>query len=582
MKDDQQRGYRLLKGQLLATMIILPFAPFILCLFIGYYHFTVSLKDDTEAKMVRVVEDHRRLIEMFLDERRSDLEFIINSHTLEQLSRQQDLDRILETLRKKSRAFVDLGVFDSRGNHLAYAGPYRLAGRNYAREGWFRETRNRSFHISDIFLGFRRVPHFIIAVVRRTQTGEWLLRATIDTQFFTGLVERIRIGRTGEAYIVNQSGVLQTRRRSGGELMETDGQAALYLKPHQGTRTFVGDDDQGESQLYATAWLQDNHWLLVVRQEEKDAFASLHRATLAVSLISLIGGALIIISAYFMTNRIIARMERADRETDSLNRQLIVAGRLAELGEMSAGFAHEINNPLQIIRVEQTLCRTILEELDPPDGDDPQAQMAELEDSIDQIGIQVDRCGGITQSILRFARQENSEPAKVDLGGFIPQVVGLVSQKAGVEGIELRHSVAEDAPPVQADPGQLQQVLINLLNNAMDAVIQSHGHHGGLIEISAVPVPGEIEITVADNGCGIDRDDLDKLFTPFFTTKPVGRGTGLGLSVCFGIIDRLGGRISVESAKGAGTAFTLHLPLRSGHNNGPGIKVGSDKQGGSE
>jgi two-component system NtrC family sensor kinase len=210
-------------------------------------------------------------------------------------------------------------------------------------------------YISDIFLGHRRVPHFIIAVSKNENGRQWAIRATIDTQYFTRLVEMVRIGNTGEAYLLNSEGVLQAHQRSGTELM----QKPLDPVEHPGAlgdiHTYRARDATGERLLYATTWLKDKEWLLVIRQEKADAFRSLNAAVYGIVLISIIGLGAIIAVAFYVTGRIVQRMKAMDTEKESLNQQLIRAQRLAELGEMAAGFAHEINNPLQIIRREQDL-----------------------------------------------------------------------------------------------------------------------------------------------------------------------------------------------------------------------------------
>jgi two-component system NtrC family sensor kinase len=135
----------------------------------------------------------------------------------------------------------------------------------------------------------------------------------------------------------------------------------------------------------------------------------------------------------------------------------------------------------------------------------------------------------------------------------------MVSRKAAVSGIGLGIEVAKDTPAVTADPAQLQQVILNLINNAFDAVEARHGAEGGEVAIEVNRRDETVEISVRDNGTGISSVDLDKIFTPFFTTKPVGKGTGLGLSVCFGIVESMGGTIRVSSRENSGTTFTVSL-----------------------
>jgi len=220
---------------------------------------------------------------------------------------------------------------------------------------------------------------------------------------------------------------------------------------------------------------------------------------------------------------------------------------------------------LQIIKSEHALVSMILADLKAkgqlPESDD----LKDLDDSIQQIKHQVDRCAEITQAILKFGRKGEPRVETIDLHSFIPEIVAMVAKKASVHGIALKQTIAAELHPVQVDPGQLQQVMVNLLNNAIDAIIARHGASGGELAVESHPAENHhFEIRVSDNGIGISPDNLNKIFSPFFTTKPVGKGTGLGLSVCYGIINKMGGEMSVSSTQNVGTTFTVRLPAQSG------------------
>lgn len=549
-----------LRKKLLTAMIIVPAIPFFLVLAIGYYQFVKSLEAETFSRISRIANDHRRVVQMFLDERRSDLVFATDVFKLRDLSQKNTLAKAFSYLKSQSSAYVDLGVFNQKGIHVAYQGPYELEGKSYANAPWFKMVMLHGYYISDVFLGYRKVPHFVVAV-KATNGGEvWVLRATIDTKFFTGFVEGVRIGKTGEAYILNDQGMLQTERRASGMIMSKDQEHIKELTPRGQSEAFVRKAEGGHEYVYATAWLNDHKWLLVVRQEVNDAFSSLWEATYVGVIILLIGGAGIVSIAFLLTNSLVMRIQMLDREKEELDQQLIMTSRLAEIGEMSAGFAHEINNPLQVISAEQTLIDTILTDM-AQRGDLPQSKdTEEVLDSVAQIRQQVDRCGSITQSILKFARQKDPKPENVDIGEFMGQVADMLRKKAEVNGIDLTVKAQPGLPKVNADPGQLQQVLLNLLNNAFDAVTQRHGVAGGKVEMYADNHGDQVTIRVKDNGHGISQHNAGKIFRPFFSTKPVGKGTGLGLSVCYGIVDKMNGSMEVESTEGEGATFFVKLP----------------------
>jgi two-component system NtrC family sensor kinase len=561
MKSMKPHHYATIRKIILTVMIVLPFIPFVLVLAIGYYYFTSSIESKTIASMRRIVEDHREMIDSFLMERKANLAFVLASHTYNELADPETLYKVFARLQKESPAFVDLGVFNEEGIHVAYQGPYRLVGKDYRNEEWFKAVLNEGYYISDVFLGFRRVPHFIIALAKNEDGRKWILRATIDTYMFNDLVRKVRIGKTGEAYILNAQGVLQTGRRSGGNLMDQEPGNIGRETPHEGIKTFIMDDARGDKCLFATTWLKNKKWLLVVRQERADAFSALRTASYLILIIILLGGGAIVAAAFYMTDRIVKRIEQADAEKEQLGQQLVRATRLAELGEMAAGFAHEINNPLQIIKSEQTLMDALLMDLKDKGELKTSPELSEFIDSMEQIKLQVNRCAQITQQILKFGRQSEPVSVDVDLRKYIPEVTSMIEKKAEVHGIVVRQEISDAAPLVRADPSQLQQVFLNLYNNAIDAIVARHGTSGGELTISADPEEnGKVRISVMDNGTGISSENLKKVFSPFFTTKPVGKGTGLGLSVCYGIIDRLGGEMEVASEKGVGTTFTIRLP----------------------
>jgi two-component system NtrC family sensor kinase len=228
---------------------------------------------------------------------------------------------------------------------------------------------------------------------------------------------------------------------------------------------------------------------------------------------------------------------------------------------MASGVAHEINNPLQIIKSEQLLIEMNLADLKSAGQLPPSESLAEIEESFQQIKAQIDRCGKITQAVLKFGRQSEVRIEPVALQALVPEIVAMVAKKAAVHGIRVEQALPEDLPPVDGDPGQLQQVFLNLFNNAIDAILERHGTAGGRLAVRASHGDhGRVVVQVEDNGSGISPENLEKVFAPFFTTKPVGKGTGLGLAVCYGIIEQMGGRMSVTSETGVGTAFSIDLP----------------------
>ena len=557
-KERDRQRFKGIRRMILVRVLLLPFLIVMVVFGTVIYYFGTNLKSRVFSELVLIAGDHRRLIEQFLGERVANLKFAAAAYGIDEFEGDERLSQVLRDLQESSRAFFDLGVFDEQGNHVAYAGPYDLKGKNYAESEWFRAVRERGVYISDVFLGYRKFPHFVIAVKRKNGPSASYLRATIDTQFFNDLVESVRVGRTGEAYLVNGSGMLQTRRRSGGALMDVDPDHGLYRSAESEIFSFVARDRTGIRYVNATGKLPlTTDWLLVVRQETREAYAPLYRVWVIGTAMILAGGGLVVLMAFLLASSQARQLVLSAREKRQLGNQLIMAGKFAELGEMSVGIAHEINNPLQVIKAEQTLMSDLLGEVESAEGVD-KTSVEMIRDSIRQVGIQIDRCKQITQGLLSFARKSDAVLKPIDLASFLPEMVRMVEQKARLENVSILHEVDPELPHLSSDPTQLQQVMLNLLNNALYALRK---RENGEIRIAASREDGSLDISVADNGCGIDPEIMDKIFLPFFTTKPVGQGTGLGLSTIYGIVERLGGRILVNSEENVGTVFTVRLPL---------------------
>jgi two-component system, NtrC family, sensor kinase len=508
------------------------------------------------------VEDHRKIIELFLKERTADLQLVAMTHSLEELQKSGNLMAVLSAINQEGQFFTDLGLINEQGRHLAYIGPYNLMDKDYSQSFWFKELMDKKVFISDMFTGFRNTPHFIIAFLRVEGNRRWILRASVDTEYLRSLVENVKIGRTGEAYLLNREGIFQTSPRSEGVIMEKAVLSVAQFKEDSGTRILIPSQAKGKPgptaarQIVAYAWLKNPQWLLIVKQNYSEAFRNVNHANLATLIflhLSLLG---IVIITVIITRTMMKTIRRRDEQADQLNRQLMQAGKLASLGELSAGVAHEINNPLAIILTENQVMRDLIDETEGLN----EAFKKDLEESLTQIDSQVQRCNLITHNLLRFSRRTGSRIEMVNLNAFLKEVIQLMEGKAKGRGVQFHTDLENELSSILSDPSQLQQVFLNLISNAIDA---HEGKPYGTISItthSNLEKQG-VNIIVADTGSGIPPENLERIFDPFFTTKPVGKGTGLGLSISYSIIKQLGGDIAVQSEPGKGAQFNLFLPF---------------------
>jgi len=228
--------------------------------------------------------------------------------------------------------------------------------------------------------------------------------------------------------------------------------------------------------------------------------------------------------------------------------------RLAELGRLAGGMAHEINTPLASIALRaESLLRA---------SRDPELLAIEAFRSfprhLQAIDEEIFRCKKIINSVLDFSRARVPEVKPADLNEVARSAAELVEANMALKQVRLELDLDPELPPIHADQAQIRQALLVLLTNALDASFP-----GGVVTIQSRPGADRgAVLTVADQGAGISSADREKIFSPFFTTKPVGRGTGLGLAICHGLVQSHGGELRVESTLGEGARFIIELPAR--------------------
>ena len=303
-----------------------------------------------------------------------------------------------------------------------------------------------------------------------------------------------------------------------------------------------------------TTFLKDGDWILVYQQPASEAFSGLKKAKTVALAVILIVSFLIGANAYSLAKRMVRRIAQADKEKQRLNEQMFQTGKLALVGELAAGISHEINNPVAIMVEEAGWIEDLLEEEEFQEA----KNLSEFKRALKQIRTQGMRCKEITHKLLSFARKTDSRVQEVQLNELIQDMISFSGKRAKYSGVVINTDIQKDLPPIKVSPSELQQVLLNLINNALDAMEKS----GGALSVSAQREDDNFVIKVSDNGPGIPKDTLSQIFDPFFTTKPGDKGTGLGLSICYGIIKKMHGEITVESAVGEGTTFHISLPMK--------------------
>jgi two-component system NtrC family sensor kinase len=540
--------------EIVLTILCFSVIPLVVLGAVIYHQFSVSLSSKIMESLKTLTENRQGAIDLFFEERVAQLTTLANTHSLERLQNEDYLNKVFNIMQARSKSYMDLGVIGDDGNHLAYVGPYYniLKGVNYKNEDWFAGVMASGIYISDVFLGFRKVPHFVIAVLVREGNRVWILRATIDSDIIENIVRAAQVGKAGDAFIINRANILQTSPRFSGKLLgkpaTPDFSAAVGIVVEE-TR------HEGEPVLFGAALLKNKRWVLVIKEDPSEQFTPLLRTRLITLIIGMGGVLLIFIGAVFTTRAMMQELERMEKKRAASEDMMVQSSKMAALGKMAAGIAHEINNPLAVIGEKAGWMKDLLKKEDLAQS----RNFQEFTKSVDKIEFHVARAKKITHRLLSFGRRMEPVSEKVDLNQTLHETIDFLENEARYRNIDIQTDLAENLPTVTSDPSQLQQVFLNILNNGIDAI----GKNGQIaIKTFYIAQSRQVAIEIADNSPGMPKEVLDKIFDPFFTTKEVGKGTGLGLSISYSIIEKLGGRIMVASEPNKGTTFTIYLPAR--------------------
>lgn len=496
-----------------------------------------------------------RTFSFFISERRSALEFILIDNTKEEINDSERLQVILKNLKHGLGGFVDIGTVDPAGNQIAYAGPRRETTKNYCEEKCFQEVVRRGFYISELGPGNRLQHHIAMAIRKDLTDGNFIvLRATLNIRSFDDMLQQLELGEKGDAFIVNREGVLQTISRFHGEPPDkTNLVIPAYSRKPEVIRTYSAG---GRPLLIGYAHVPETSFILMLVQHETELMQPWYSMRMKLIGLIIFCVVVVLVSIFCMATYLIHRIHSADQKRIVALHQVEYANKMASIGRLAAGVAHEVNNPLAIINEKAGLLKDLMNINTRCVPDD------RVPGIVENILSEVERCSTVTHRLLNFARHADIRIEYLNLAEVIQDTLAFLRKEAEHRCIRIFTEIPQDLAPIESDQGSLEQILLNLLNNAFVAM-----KDGGRLEL-AVKKSGEknMTITIADNGCGIPAEDQKRIFEPFFTTRSREGSTGLGLSVTYGMVKQLGGKIEVRSEVGMGTQFDILLPLQLDEN----------------
>lgn len=540
---------RMWRASVVLTAVV-ALVPLVFMTVVDYNVSQGAIESDIVYQTARLVSNTRRSISFFLSERKSALNFIDKDNTYEMLSDPLRLTALLDNLKKGFGGFTDLGVIDANGLQHCYVGPYNLAGINYSDQDWFRDLLESGEHISEVFLGFRQQPHLVVAVKHDLPNGNfYVLRASIDTQKFNDLLAEVEVSGQGDIFLVTREGILQTPSRFFGNAL---GRFPLDVPAFAEKTQVIETHLQAEPLVIGYAYIQQTPFVLMAVKKKVALMKPWNETRQKLIVFLAISITLIVLVVLGVSTYLVNQIFEADHKRVMALHHVEYANKMASLGRLSAGVAHEINNPLAIINEKAGLIKDLFT-LRRQYAEDPK-----LLGLVDAILYSVERCATITRRLLNFARHIDVRPRLLDVGEVVQEVLGFLGKEAEFRSIAVSVQVDPDVPQIESDRGRLQEIFLNLINNALAAMT-----NGGRLAINARRSEDRlICVTVADSGSGIPEAVMHRIFEPFFSTKTASGGTGLGLSITYGLIQEIGGHIHVKSEVGKGTEFSVFLPLK--------------------
>ncbi len=531
---------------------VVTLAPLLVMTLVDYRLTRQAFESEAAMGTVRMVSNTWRSISFLLSQRRAALEFVARDNSLPDLLAPGRLDAILANLQGGMGGFVDLAVVDTDCAVQAYAGPFALKRSRVKPTVCFDHAVANGFFISDVTVDQAQNHQLVVAIRHDLDSGGFfVLRSTLDAGLLDLPVLQLALDEGDDAFIVNGRGTLQTPARQYGNRFE---KVPLTIpETVDGTQTLRTVDQAGRFVLMGIAPIPDSPFLLMMVRQESGIMDLWLKPRMRLIGFLLFSIAMILVSILGVATYLVNRIHAADQRRVQALHQVEYANKLSSIGRLASGVAHEINNPLAIINQKAGLIKDLFTINSSYSGNEKLMRL------VDDVLASVRRCGTITRRLLDFARHMESSIEAVDIEAIIRQLLGFMEKEAERRCIAVSVAVQGSIPIFESDRGNVQQIFLNLINNAFAAMAD-----GGRLDVT-IGRKGttHIAVTVADTGHGIPEADLKRVFEPFFSTRHGHGGTGLGLSVTYGMVSEMGGEITVSSQLNQGTSFRVTLPLKT-------------------
>ncbi len=509
---------------------------------------TTDLLLETEVMAKGISKD----IELFFDQYITALRFISAQYTVDQLKNKAVLHTIFGQIQKTRLRFSNLNLIDEDTGILA------CCDNDSEIDDYELIKVSETGHGQDHFLSYvktKKTDHkFVVGLRLRQNNGKNIfLTGGIDRRATDLFLEELKVKDIVDVYILGQGNRLLTPSVYFNPQTFQAIFPPLSLLPSSKVLSATQIDKKNTAGFLfsGTSSIPGTKLKLGILLSGRSFETFMDRVKRHIKIMLSLSIVFILILLSVLVTWVVQVLFRADKVRQVYLTRAARSSKMASIGKLAAGVAHEINNPLAIINEKAGLLQDLFGFLEEYKDDE------RLSEAVASIIKAVDRAGTITHRLLGFARETDSSLTTIRVEDVIEEVLGFVQKEVEYKLIRVDKRIGTHLPDISTDPGKLQQILLNLINNAVAAMDER-----GTLTVTAKnnDMEQSLEIYIQDDGCGISEENQKKIFEPFFTTKSKIGGTGLGLSLTYGLIRDLHGTLEFNSTAGIGTTFIITLP----------------------
>jgi signal transduction histidine kinase len=544
-------NFRRIWKQTVIIFSIVAIVPLVVTALFSYKVHRSSTDSELMRSTIRLVSNTDQSVFYFFKEYRSVLDLVTHGHTFEELSDTAKFNNLLATAQMEIDGIEGLEIIDSSGVRKAFAGSTTLKREIPDQRPSHLDVFERFVHVSEVFSLSKGSYHFNYTVGRIFPNGKrYFLRAIINTEGLNKLIARLTTGASEDIFLLNRQGVLQTPSSFfGAPLTPID---LLVPDATQKATLFQAGDSTGNPLIVGQILIPQTPFTLMVIQSKETPLQTWYKTPRAFMWILALSVLVIFAVTIGMATWLVDQMHEADQERVRTLHQVEQTTKMASLGRLASGVAHEINNPLAIINQKAGHLRDILSL---SDDHEHHPKLTELADSIVKS---VKRSSEVTKRLRDFAGHLNASIETIDLKEIITEVNQILAKESDFRCIAIHTEVAQDLPHFKSDRGRLEQIFFNLFNYMISTM-----NEGGHLDIKARwQGKKTIAVTLSDNGPGLPDSDLKGIFEPFSNFATNTSSTNLSLAITYALVQQIGGDIGVDSRVGVGTRFDILIPTK--------------------